>query len=241
VSRLCAQAGERARVGDVGAGLVSTTAAASTGFTATATTTLAITTTTALAAATTSAELAASFATTASLAATVFTAATTTSLAAAEVATAFATTTAASSATALTGRGSKHAVAVELNVDLLLALALTLGLGVLAGHVGLLLLLAGQSFALGELLAAALVGLADVLGGERELLLGLLDQVGGVGLAVVFRLGLGLVLGLGSIGDSLLLFSLSNGVTGLLIGKLSVAVVAAPAVSSLLLVLAVIS
>jgi hypothetical protein len=125
-------------------------------------------------------------------------------------------------------------------VDLLLAGALALGLALGTGH-EVFLLLTGEGSALRELLAAALVGLADVLGGQGELLLGLLDQVGGVGLAVVFRLGLGLVLGLGSVGDSLLLFSLSNGITGLLIGKLSVTVVATPAVGSLLLVLAVMS
>ena len=228
-SRLCAQAGESARVGDVGAGLVSSTA------TTTASTALAATTT--LTTTTTSAELATAFATTASLAATEFTAATTATLSAAELATA---TAAPTTTTALAGRGSKHAVAIELDVDLLLALALTLGLGTLAGHVGLLLFLTGQSLAFGELLAATLVGLADVLGGEGELLLSLLDEVGSVGLAPVFRLRLGLVLALGSIGDSVLLFGLGDGLASLLVLELGVAVVAAPAVSSLLLVLAVV-
>ncbi|KAH3909364.1 hypothetical protein HBH56_163650 [Parastagonospora nodorum] len=133
----------------------------------------------------------------------------------------------------------KHTVAVELDVDLLLALALTLGLGTLAGHVGLLLFFAAQSLALGELLAAALVGLADVLGGEAELLLGLLNKVGSVGLAPVLWLGLGLVLALSSVSDGILLFSLGNGIASYFVLELSVAVVSAPAVSSLLLLLTV--
>jgi hypothetical protein len=229
MSILCAQAGESAGVGDVGTGLVSTTATTSTAFAASTT----LTTTTA------SAEFATTFATAASLAATEFTAATTATFSATELATELATATAASSTgTALTGRGSKHAVAIELDVNFLLALALTLGLATLAGHVGLLLFFTGQGLALGELLAAALVGLADVLGGEGELLLGLLDEVGGIGLAPVFGLRLGLVLALGRIGDSVLLLGLGDLLTGYLILELSVAVVSTPTVSSLLLVLA---
>jgi hypothetical protein len=65
-------------------------------------------------------------------------------------------------------------------MDLLLTLALTLSLSTLAGDVGLLFFLTGQSLAFGELLAAALVGLTDVLGGKGELLLGLLNKVGSV-------------------------------------------------------------
>jgi hypothetical protein len=229
LSNLCAQAGESAGVGDVGAGLVSTTASASTGFAAT-TSTLATTASTA--------ELATAFATTATaLAATEFTAATTASLA---TATATLAATASTTSTALTRRGSEHTVAIELDVDLLLALTFTLGLGILSGHEDLLLFLAGQGLALRELLAAALVGLADVLGGQAELLLSLLNKVGGVGLAPVFRLRLGLVLTLGGVSDSLLLFGLGDGLAGLLVLELSVAVVSTPAVSSLLLLLAIV-
>jgi hypothetical protein len=121
-------------------------------------------------------------------------------------------------------------------VDLLLASAFTLGLASWAGH-EVLLLLAGQSGALGELLAAALVGLADVLGSKGKLLLGLLGKVGGVGLAPVLRLGLGVVLSLSVLSDGLLLLSLGDLLTSLLISQLGVTVSGAPAVGSLLLVL----
>jgi hypothetical protein len=229
LSNLCAQAGESAGVGDVGAGLVSTTATASTGFAASTTT---------LSATASTAELATAFATTATaLAATEFTAATTASLA---TTTATLAATASSTSATLTGRGSEHTVAIELDVDLLLALAFTLGLGILSGHEHFLLFLAGQSLALGELLAAALVGLADVLGGQAELLLSLLNQVGGVGLAPIFGLRLGLVLALGSVSDSLLLLGFGDGFAGLLVLELGVAIVSAPAVGSLLLLLAVV-
>tara|TARA_R110002003_G_scaffold1005_4_gene21997 strand:- start:2251 stop:2910 length:660 start_codon:yes stop_codon:yes gene_type:complete len=203
IAELCAQARERAGVGDVGAGLVSTTSAASTSFAAT-TSTL---TTTASAA-----EIATALATAASFAATGFT--TTTTSLTTELTT---TTAAASTSATLTGRRSEHAVTVELDMDLLLALTLTLSLGSLTGDVGLLLFLTGQSLALRELLAATLVGLANVLGSKGELLLSLLNEVGGVGLALVFRLRLGLVLALGSIGDSILLFGLGDSFTGLLV------------------------
>jgi hypothetical protein len=224
---LCAQARESTGVGDVGARLVATTATASTAFAAT---------TTALAATASAAEFATTLATATAFTATEFTAATTTAFTTATTTVA----TAASTASTLTGRGSEHAVTIELDVDLLLALALTLGLGTLAGHVGLLLFLTGQGLALGELLAAALVGLADVLGSKGELLLGLLDEVGGVGLALVFRLGLGLVLALGGISYGVLLLGLGDGLSGLLVFELSVAVVSTPAVRSLLLLLAVV-
>jgi hypothetical protein len=227
LSNLCAQAGESAGVGDVGAGLVSTTSSASTAFAASTSTIAATASTT---------EFATAFATTATaLAAAEFTAATTASL---TTTTATLATAASSTSTALTGRGSEHTVAIELDVDLLLALAFTLSLGVLSGHENLLLLFAGQSLALGELLAAALVGLADVLGGQAELLLSLLNKVGGVGLAPVFGFRLGLVLALGGVSDSLLLLGLGDGVAGLLVLELGVAVVSAPAMSSLLLLLA---
>jgi hypothetical protein len=227
VSSLCAEAGESARVGNVGAGLVSTTSTTATGFTATTSLTTATAST---------AELATALAATATLAATEFTAATTASLTTTTATLAATATAASSTLTTLTGRGSKHAVTIELDVDLLLALAFTLGLSLLAGH-ELLLLLTGQGLALRELLAGALVGLADVLGSKTELLLGLLNKVGGVRLAPVFRLRLGLVLALSSVSDGVLLLSLGDSVTGLLVLELGVAVVCAPAVSGLLLLL----
>jgi hypothetical protein len=100
------------------------------------------------------------------------------------------------------------------------------------------LLLTGQRLALGELGAAALVGLAHVLG-RRQLLLGLLEQIFGVRLALVLGFGLRLGLGNSVLVDGLLLFGLGDGLSGLLVFQLGLAVVAAPAVSSLLLVLTV--
>jgi hypothetical protein len=96
------------------------------------------------------------------------------------------------------------------------------------------LLLTGQRLALGELGAAALVGLAHVLG-RRQLLLGLLEQI----FALVLGFGLRLGLGNSVLVDGLLLFGLGDGLSGLLVFQLGLAVVAAPAVSSLLLVLTV--
>lgn len=120
-------------------------------------------------------------------------------------------------------------------MNLLLARTFALGLA-LSTSDEVFLLVAGERGALGELLGATLVGLANVLGGKRKLLLGQLSKVGSVGLALVLRLGLGL--GLGVFPDGILLFSLSNGFTSLLISQLGVAVLSAPAVSSLLVVLA---
>lgn len=120
-------------------------------------------------------------------------------------------------------------------MDLLLAGALALGLALGTGH-EVFLLLTGEGSALRELLAAALVGLADVLGGKRELPLGQLGEVGGVGLALVLRLGLGGVLSV--LLDGVLLFGLGNGLASLLVSELSVAVVSAPAVCGLLVVVA---
>jgi hypothetical protein len=99
------------------------------------------------------------------------------------------------------------------------------------------LFLTAEGSALGKLRAGALVGLADVLGGKRELLLSQLREVGGVRLAPVLGLGLGVVLCLSVLLDSLLLFGLRDGLASLLVSQLSVAVVSAPTVSGLLLVL----
>jgi len=121
-------------------------------------------------------------------------------------------------------------------VDLLLALAFALGFAALTSKVVLLFLVTADGTAFGELLGATLVGLTNVLGSKGTLLLSLLSKVGGVGLALVlwFRLSLsvGSILSIG-----FLLFGLGNGLASLLVCELSVAVVAAPTVSSLLLVL----
>ena len=162
----------------------------------------------------------------------------TTTAASTELATAFTATTAiatSSSGTSLTGRRSQHTVTVELDANLLLAGALTLGLASGSGHEVLLFFL-GNGLAFGELGAGALVGLADVLCGKRGLL-GLFEKVVGVGLAPVLGLRLGVVLSLGVLLDSLLLLGVGDGLAGLFVSQLSVAVVSAPAVSSLLLVL----
>lgn len=216
--RLCAEAGESGRVVDVD---VSSATAATTG--TSSTTALATTTsTTALTASTTVTAAAATLAATER----------TTTLAAATAATV--TTTAGAT---LARRGSKHAITVELDVDLLLALALTLGLA--GGSSEEILLLTGDLGTLGELLGATLVGLAEVLLTKLQLLLSQLGEVGGVGLGVVLRLGLG-GLSLGILLDSLLLLLLGDGLTGLLVSKLGLASLGAPAMGSLLLVLAVI-
>lgn len=215
--RLCAEAGESAGVGDVGARLSVATAATGTSVTtafATATSTTTLTTTAVTTTATT-----------------LTTTERTTALAAA----AAAAVTASTAGTTLTGRGSKHAVTIELDVDLLLALTLTLSLA--AGTSEEVLLLAGDLGALGEVLGAALVGLAEVLLTELELLLSQLGEVGSVGLGVV--LGLGLSLSLGVLLDGLLLLLLSDGLTGLLVSEFGLAGLGTPAVSSLLLVLTV--
>jgi hypothetical protein len=110
---LCTQARECAGVGDVGARL-STTAAS---------TTTALATSSSLTTTAASTELATTFTATTSFA-TAEVAATAASLTATELTTA----TAASSAATLTGRRSEHTVTIELDVDLLLAGALALGL-----------------------------------------------------------------------------------------------------------------
>lgn len=218
---LCAEAGESAGVVDVDVGSV---AAAAAGSSSSSTTALATTTST-----------------TALTASTAVTAVTTTAttLTATERTTALTAATAATVATAtgttLTGRRGEHTVAVKLDVNLLLALALTLGLSSGSGEE--VLLLALDLGTLGELLGAALVGLAEVLLAKLQLLLSQLGEVGSVGLGVVLRLGLG-GLSLSIILDGLLLLLLGDGLTGLLVSKLGLASLGTPAVSSLLLVLA---
>jgi len=147
----------------------------------------------------------------------------------AEVATAATTTSAAT----LTGRRSEHAVTIELNVDLFLAGAFALGLTGSGGY-EVLLVLTFKRGTLREALAAALVGLTDVLGGERGLL-GLLGKVGSVGLAPVLRLGLRVVLGLGVFSDGLFFLGFGHLLTSLFVGQLGVPIISTPAVSNLLL------
>lgn len=153
-----------------------------------------------------------------------------------------ASTSAAGAATAaevVAGSRLEQAVAVELDKGLLLALAGALGLLVGGGNVALLLLLAGDGGALGELLGRALVGLADLgLLAQLELLLGELSEVLLVRLALVFGLLLLGDVGGGVLGDGLLLVLLGDGLAGGLVGELGIAVVAAPAVGYLLVVVA---
>lgn len=96
----------------------------------------------------------------------------------------------------------------------------------------------GDLLALGELGRASLVGLADVLG-DGELLLSELGKVLLVGLGLVLGLlDSGVGIGGGVLSDGLLLVLLGNGLSGVLVGKLGVAVLSAPTVSYLLVVIA---
>lgn len=128
--------------------------------------------------------------------------------------------------------------------DLLLLLSEASGLATAASHVVLLILLAGEGFALWELLGCALVGLADgEITTELELLLSLLGEVLLIALALDFWLSwLGALVvdwwwdaGVEALG----LLGLSNGLASLLIGKLSIARFTSPTMSCLLRVLAV--
>jgi hypothetical protein len=177
---------------------------------------------------------------------TTFAAATTTTAASLSATELTATTSASlevAAATAASTGALTGSLAVELGVielDELLGLALTLAL-VLASGSGdeyLLLVVAGNGFALGEFLGAALVGLADVLGSKRQFLLGELGEVGSI------RLGLLLLFSSGSLLRSrlsglILLILLGNSLASLLVGPLGVAVLSTPAMGSLLLMLAV--
>jgi hypothetical protein len=142
-----------------------------------------------------------------------------------------------SAGAAATRLGGLDEALVDVDDLLLLALTLTLGLATGAGNEVLFFIL-GDCLGVGPLLVllAALVGLAGLgdTGAELELLLGLLGKVVGVGDAVVLRLSLGLLGGSwGSL--ALLLVSLGNGIAGLLILQLGIALVGAPAVAGLLL------
>ena len=121
-------------------------------------------------------------------------------------------------------------------MNLLLTLALTLGLATRAGEE--VLLLASDLGTLREVLGATLVGLAEVLLSKLQLLLSQLGEVGSVGLGVVLRLGLS-GLSLSILLDGLLLLLFSDGLTSLLVSELSLAGLGTPAMGSLLLVLAV--
>jgi hypothetical protein len=167
---------------------------------------------------------------TAAAAATEVASTSTTSLA--TVATATATTTATTGATTTSALGLDKA-GVEVNGLLDLALTLTLLLTVATSVVLLLVVLErlGVLPLLVEL--ATLVGLANVKGVfEAELLLGLLSEVLGVGDGLVLRLGglFGSVLSSG-----ILLLALSDGITGLLVLQLGVALSSAPRGGGLLI------
>lgn len=153
-----------------------------------------------------------------------------TTLAAAEVAAEAAT------AAALAGRLLPGAVPLDnvlLGLLLLLLVALLDGGGVVAE----VLLLDGDQ---GLLLLGALVGLAELLGGV-EAGVGAVDLELGQVLVEGELLGLGLLgLGLGVLGLGGLLLALGDGLAGLLVLQLGVAVGSAPGLGSLLLGTAVV-
>lgn len=154
-----------------------------------------------------------------------------TTLAAAEVA-----AEAATAAAALAGRLLPGAVPLDnvlLGLLLLLLAALLDGGGVVAE----VLLLDGDQ---GLLLLGALVGLAELLGGV-EAGVGAVDLELGQVLVEGELLGLGLLgLGLGVLGLGGLLLALGDGLAGLLVLQLGVAVGSAPGLGSLLLGTAVV-
>lgn len=182
----------------------------------------------------------ASLATTATFAATTAIASTatatefaTTLTTATSITTEVATATTTTSATTLARGRCQHAVTIELYVDLLLAGAFTLSLTGGGGY-EILLALTVKRGTLGEVLAAALVGLADVLSGKRGLL-SLLGKVGSVRLAPILRLGLRVVLGLGVFSHSLFFLGLGHLFASLLVSQFGISIVSTPAVSNLLL------
>lgn len=153
-----------------------------------------------------------------------------------EVALAAGTTTAATAAATATAEAARALLTAAVNVaevDLVLVLCPALARLVLGLAGKVVLDLALDGLALGELLARALVGLADRDAGVQLGLL--LDEVGKVfvvALDLVLKLGLGGAVGLGVDVGSLLL--LGNVLAGNLVGKLLGAVVAAPALLGLL-------
>jgi hypothetical protein len=147
------------------------------------------------------------------------------------------TTTTAAASSVLAGSLSQT-LTVKLNDVLLLALALALSLSSGSSEEDSLLLGALDLGSFRELLLAALVGLADVLGGEAQFLLGLLSKIGGVGdgLVLGFRLSSGLS-GSGSLRNGILLFVFGDSLTSHLVCEFGVAVLTSPALCGLLGVL----
>lgn len=148
-----------------------------------------------------------------------------------------ATATTAATAAALAAEsaalGALRLDVAHIDVDGLLGLlgALTLGLAAGGGHV--IALIADDLLSGAPLLGGALVGLADLRGAvESGLLLGELSEVVVVGDVLVLRL---LDLLLGILSGGILLLSLGDGITGLLVLQLSVALSGTPRLGSLLL------
>lgn len=131
----------------------------------------------------------------------------------------------------------------HINSSLLLLLPETSSLALAGSHEVLLIVLAGEGLALGELLAGALVGLADgQVTTELQLLLGDLGEMLLVGLGLHLGLG-GLLWLLGGGWDAgveaLGLFGFGDGFAGFLVCELGFARLAAPGVRSLLCVVAI--
>ena len=173
------------------------------------------------------------------------TSATSSTLAAVATVAATATSTASTTSTGRRAILSKEAARVDIghvNSNLLLLFTEASSLAAAAGHVLLLIRVAGECLALWELLAGALVGLADVVG-DGELLRGLLLEI------VVVALGLDLWLGWLSIlavlwwwharVEALGLLGLCDGLASLLVGELGLTSLSTPAMSCLLWVLTI--
>jgi hypothetical protein len=149
-----------------------------------------------------------------------------------------ATTTTAATASASTTSGTLRLDEARVEVNGLLDLALALALGLASGRGEVLLLLVLEGLGVGPLLVelAALVGLTDLeTRVESGLLLSLLGEI-----FFVRDLLLGLLLSSSSLGgggvlsNGLLLLVLSDSFTGLLVLKLSSALVSTPGLGSLL-------
>jgi hypothetical protein len=168
------------------------------------------------------------------------TATTATALAATTSTTSLTTSTTGTTTATVSSVGGGVVLAIKSKRVLGLVLLGAVLLGASASEV--LLVSALDGLALGELLAGALVGLADgeAVAGKSLALLGEVGKVLLVGLGVVLLLGLGCGGDLGlSVASGVLNLGGSNVGTGLLVRPLGLALYLAPAVTGLLLVLAV--
>ena len=189
---------------------------------------------------------------------TVATAASTSTTIASEFATSAATSTASTSATtaAVTRVTRRVVLAVQGDTLLLLTnLLRLLGLATSASNEVLCLWVTSECLALWELLRGSLVWLADVQATAKcQTLLGLFGQVFVVGFGLLLWLGCGIFgsSAVWSVGKGWVLsagirceasivldFGVGNGLAGLLVGPLGVAVFTSPTVSCLLSLLAV--